>query len=54
MDAIHLASFCILVYSVLHSALHSAINSALYFFASLPHIPHVFPSHPRAVQCSRP
>jgi hypothetical protein len=55
MDANHSPPyFCVLINSVLNAVLHSAIDSVLYFFASTPHIPHVFPSHPRAVQCSRP
>jgi len=44
----------LIINSVLNAVLHSAIHSALYFFASAAQIPHVLPSQPRAVQCSRP
>ena len=44
----------LIINSVLNAVLYSAIRSVLYAARSAAQIPHVFPSHPRAVQCSRP
>jgi len=55
MEAIHAVDvFYFSIHSVLYAVLNSAIHSVHYFLASAAQIPHVFPSHPRAVQCSRP